>query len=257
MGKFINVPLPLYSVTADMATPAIAGTSSGAATGKLTFATGGFNATVAVGYVVLNTATFTVSTVTAVDSDTVLSISGNGNATLEASGATFKIWSATAAFEFLVASGNFKTDVRVGDVVVNFTSGRTATVAKVNSDISLQLDRVIFDDNGSDAAVVISQNGFGGRLVNIENVLNSSPIVGGAGTAPVELTYRTKTAATDTLTINISEAQANYSWQMAFEELMIDTLESNWKHIVNEMPLIASPSGSGAPILYATSVTLA
>ena len=258
MGKFINVPLPLYSVTADMATPAIVGTSSGATAGKLTFATGGFSATVAVGYVVLETTTWTVSTVTAVDSDTVLSIAGNGNAALELSGATFKIWSAYNAYEFEVASGTFLTDVNVGDVVINTTAGRNAVVTKVHDNTSLSMDRLIFDDNATDAAVVISQNGYGGRLVSLDNIAMVLPTAAGAGVTPVVLQYKTKTAGNDTLTITIAEPQANYSWQKAFETVMVETLESEWKTVIGEMPLISAPVVSGKPtILYATSVTLA
>jgi len=197
MGKFINVPLPLYSVTADMASPAIAGTTSGAATGKLTYATGGFNAAVNVGDQVLDTTTWTISTVTAVDSDTVLSISGTGNAALQASGAAFKIWPYANAYAFLISTGTFLTDVNVGDLVINTSTGRMAKVAKVNSDTSLTMDNFIFDDNGSDNAVVISQSGYGGRLISLDNIVTNTPTAGGVGTTPVVLTYKTKTAGND------------------------------------------------------------
>lgn len=258
MGKFINVPLPLYSVTADMASPAIAGTTSGTATGKLTYATGGFNAAVNVGDQVLDTTTWTISTVTAVDSDTVLSISGTGNTALEVSGAAFKIWPYAAAYTFLVATGTFLTDVNVGDLVINTSSDRMAKVTKVNSDTSLTMDNFIFDDNGSDAAVVISQSGYGGRLINLDNIVTNTPTVGGAGTTPVVLTYKTKTAGNDILTITISAAQANYSWQKAFEKVMIETLESDWKDVIAEMPMVVAPVLASRPsVLYATSVVLA
>ncbi len=258
MGKFINVPLPLYSVTADMASPVIAGTTSGAATGKLTYATGGFNAAVNVGDQVLDTTTWTISTVTAVDSDTILSISGTGNAALEASGAAFKIWPYANAYAFLVATGTFLTDVNVGDLVINTSTGRMAKVAKVNSDTSLTMDNFIFDDNGSDNAVVISQNGYGGRLISLDNIVTNTPTAGGLGTTPVILNYKTKTAGNDILTITISAAQANYSWQKAFEKVMIETLESDWKDVIAEMPMVVAPVVASRPsVLYATSVVLA
>ena len=258
MGKFINVPLPLYSVIADMASPAIAGTTSGAATGKLTYATGGFTAAVTIGDQVLDTATWTISEVIAIDSDTVLTIRGSGNAALELVSAPFKIWTYTNAHTFEVSGGTFLTDVNVGDIVINTTSGRDAKVTKVVSDTSFIMDNIIFDDNGSDTAVVISQSGYGGRLVNLENVLNQSPIVGGAGTDAIELTYRTKTAATDTLTITIAEAQYDYSWQKAFEKVWIETLESDWRDVVAQMPMVTAPIVASKPsMLYATAVTLA
>ncbi len=258
MGKFINVPLPLYSVTADMASPVIAGTTSGAATGKLTYATGGFNAAVNVGDQVLDTTTWTISTVTAVDSDTILSISGTGNAALEASGAAFKIWPYANAYAFLVATGTFLTDVNVGDLVINTSTGRMAKVAKVNSDTSLTMDNFIFDDNGSDNAVVISQSGYGGRLISLDNIVTNTPTAGGLGTTPVILNYKTKTAGNDILTITISAAQANYSWQKAFEKVMIETLESDWKDVIAEMPMVVAPVVASRPsVLYATSVVLA
>jgi hypothetical protein len=241
-----------------MASPVIAGTTSADATGKLTYATGGFNAAVNVGDQVLDTTTWTISTVTAVDSDTVLSISGTGNAALEVSGAAFKIWPYAAAYTFLVATGTFLTDVNVGDLVINTSSDRMAKVTKVNSDTSLTMDNFIFDDNGSDAAVVISQSGYGGRLINLDNIVTNTPTAGGAGTTPVVLTYKTKTAGNDILTITISAVQANYSWQKAFEEVMIETLESDWKNVIAEMPMVVAPVAASRPsVLYATSVVLA
>jgi hypothetical protein len=241
-----------------MASPVIAGTTSADATGKLTYATGGFNAAVNVGDQVLDTTTWTISTVTAVDSDTVLSISGTGNAALEVSGAAFKIWPYAAAYTFLVATGTFLTDVNVGDLVINTSSDRMAKVTKVNSDTSLTMDNFIFDDNGSDAAVVISQSGYGGRLINLDNIVTNTPTAGGAGTTPVVLTYKTKTAGNDILTITISAVQANYSWQKAFEEVMIETLESDWKNVIAEMPMVVAPVVASRPsVLYATSVVLA
>jgi len=258
MGKFINVPLPLYSVTADMANPTISSTTTGAATGKLTDSGGGFSGVRNVGDIILESIIWQLATVTKVDSDTVLSIEGAATAALETSGAVFKIWTPSNAYSFKIATGTFLADVRVGDVVINTTKGYSAKVTKVETQSALQLDSIIFDDNGSDTAVVISQSGFGGRLVNLNNIVMSTPTAGGAGTTPIVLTYKTKTAANDILTITIAEAQANYSWQKAFEKLMLETLESEWTNVVGEMPLIAAPVVASKPaILYATGVALA
>ena len=160
---------------------------------------------------------------------------------------------------FFSCNRNFLTDVNVGDLVINTSSDRMAKVTKVNSDTSLTMDNFIFDDNGSDTAVVISQSGYGGRLINLDNIVTNTPTAGGAGTTPVVLTYKTKTAGNDILTITISASQANYSWQKAFEKVMIETLESDWKDVIAEMPMVVAPPvlASRPSVLFATSVVLA
>ena len=159
---------------------------------------------------------------------------------------------------FFSCNRNFLTDVNVGDLVINTSSDRMAKVTKVNSDTSLTMDNFIFDDNGSDTAVVISQSGYGGRLINLDNIVTNTPTAGGAGTTPVVLTYKTKTAGNDILTITISASQANYSWQKAFEKVMIETLESDWKDVIAEMPMVVAPVLASRPsVLFATSVVLA
>lgn len=260
MGKFINIPLPLSNTTATM--PAVvaitnSSTTTAAATGKLTD-TGGtpnFLATVSVGDIVFSTTSAgnLYSTVTAVDSDTILSISGTATSLLEASTVAYEIYTDADAHTLVNASGTFLTDVRVGDLVVNSTGGFSGTVTKVLSNTSVLVDSIIFNNNATDDGVIISQSGFGGRLVNLENIAMVIPTAGGAGTTPVALRYKSKTAASDVLTVTINKAQADYAWSMAFTDLMVETLQSSWTNVVAEMPMV----NGGPPFLYATSVVLA
>ena len=260
MGKFINIPLPLSDRVATM--PAVvaitnSSTTTAAATGKLTD-TGGtpnFLATVSVGDIVFSTTSAgnLYSTVTAVDSNSVLSISGTATSLLEASAVAYEIYTDASAHTLVDASGTFLTDVRVGDLVVNSTGGFSGTVTKVLSNTSVLVDNIMFNNNATDNGVIISQSGFGGRLVNLENIVMVIPTAGGAGTTPVALQYKSKTAASDVLTITINAAQADYAWSTAFTDLMVETLQSSWTNVVAEMPMVAG----GPPFLYATGVALA
>tara|TARA_R110002167_G_scaffold1992_6_gene9908 strand:+ start:765 stop:1556 length:792 start_codon:yes stop_codon:yes gene_type:complete len=263
MGKFINIPLPISNATATMpAEVAVTNskTTTAAAAGKLTD-TGGtpnFLTTVTVGDIIFPTGSVAsvYSTVTAVDSDSVLSIEGTGTALLEATPQAYLIYSDASAHTLENAAGTFLTDVNVGDLVVNPTEGFTGKVTKVLSDTAVLVDIIMFNDNATDDGIIISQSGYGGRLVNLENIGMVIPTAGGAGDTPVALQY--KTTATDVVTITISQDQAAYSWSTAFTDLMVETLQSEWKHVVAEMPMVTAPVVAGEPAyLYATDVTLA
>ena len=260
MGKFINIPLPLSSATATMLAVADSGTTSAATAGKLTEAGQNFVTTVMVGDIIFPTgaAGNIYSKVTAVDSDTVLSISGTGNTLLEATTQAYEIYTDASAHTLVNSSGTFLTDVRVGDLVVNSTAGFSGTVTKVLSDTSVLVDAIMFNNNATDVAVIISQSGFGGRLVNLENIVMVIPTAGGAGTDPVLIQYKTTATGNDILTITVSQDQANYAWSMAFTNLMAETLQSSWTNVVAEMPMVTAPVVGGEPaFLYATGVALA
>jgi CxxC motif-containing protein len=262
MGKFVNVPLPISDATAAMPTPVDSGTTDGATSGKLTDSTQTFiTAGVAVGDVIIGAtvAVGVTAVVTAVDSETVLSIGGDAAAvaSLEASGEAFKIFTNADAHTLVNSAATFTADVNVGDVVINNTSGGVAKVTKVLSDTAVLIDNIIFNDNSTDDGVIISQSGKGCLLVNAENIATIEPTAGGAGTTPVVIKYKTKTAGNDTLTITINTAQADYGWQLAFEKEMIEVLESDWSDVVREMPLLRSPDGSTVQVMFASGIALA
>ena len=259
MGKFINIPLPLSNTTATMPAVADSGTTSAATAGKLTEAGQNFLTTVSVGDIVFSTTSAgnLFSTVTAVDSDTVLSISGTATSLLEASTVAYEIYTDADAHTLVNASGTFLTDVRVGDLVVNSTGGFSGTVTKVLSNTSVLVDAILFNNNATDVGVIISQSGFGGRLVNLENIVMVIPTAGGAGTTPVALQYKTGATSSDVLTITISKAQAGYSWSTAFTDLMVDTLQSSWTNVGAANADGYCSCSSFRAYLYATAVTLA
>lgn len=259
MGKFISVPLPMYDFTADMANPLVAGAASASVPGKLSYGTGGFASAVSVGDIVLDTDVWVTSVVTKVDSDTLLTIAGAGNVTLEVTGANFKIWTPYTAYNLTYASGLFTSNVRAGDFVLNENTGRHAKVVSVVSDTELKIDNLIFDDNATDKAIILSENGFGCVLVNLKDILMPIPKAGGGGIDPLTIEYK-ESNGTKTLQFEINEAQVDYCYSNAFLDLAIETMESEWTHVVNEMPLINSPlqkAGGISPVLYATSITLA
>ena len=105
MGKFINVPLPLVNAAANIPGPITlgnSGTTTAAAVGKLTDGGGApnFVGNVSVGDIVVPTgsAATVYSEVTAVDSDSVLSISGSGNTLLEATPQAYTIQTQADAY---------------------------------------------------------------------------------------------------------------------------------------------------------------
>ena len=97
-----------------------AGLQSGTATGttadKLVFATGSFTSTVRVGYIVINTTDGTTAYVSAVDSDTQLSLSVD----IMASGENFVIYgeaSTEGAVLYVGGAGDLKVKTASGDEV--------------------------------------------------------------------------------------------------------------------------------------------
>lgn len=263
MGKFINIPLPIVDATAELPAKVVvtnSETTTAAVAGKLTD-TGGtanFTTNVMVGDIIFPTgsASSVYSTVTAIDSDSVLSISGSGTTLLEASGQAYLIYTSASAHSLTWSSGLFLSDVRAGDVILNQTTGLIGRVTKVVSNTQLSIDRILFNDNATDVAIIISQSGYGGRLVSLENIASIDNGTG-SSTTPIKVRYKTVTAGNDILTIDTEESQADFSWSNAFKKTMVEALESNWKDVIVDMPLIASPAGATAPILYATVVTLA
>lgn len=253
MGKFISVPIPMYDFVSDMANPLVAGAASASVPGKLSYGTGGFASAVSVGDIVLDTDVWVTSVVTKVDSDTLLTIAGAGNVTLEVTGANFKIWSPADAYSITYTSGLFLSNVRAGDFVLNEDTGLHAKVVSVVSDTEVMIDNLIFDDNGTDKAIMISQNGFGCLLVNLKDILMPIPKAGGAGTDPLSIEYK-ESNGTKTLQFEINEAQSNYSFSKAFLNLAVETMEAEWTHVVNEMPLIQSPAAATSPVLYTVSI---
>lgn len=259
-SKFINIPLPLVSATAALPTKIAitnSSTTTAAAAGKLTD-TGGtpnFSDVVQVGDIIFPTgaASTVYSTVTAIDSTSVLSISGTGNTLLEASGQAYEIYAQADAYAVSTSPGS--PNVKVGDIVINTTTGVHGTVTEVVSNRRQNLDAILFNNNSTDAVVIISVNGKGGRLVSLNNLAMSLPTAGGAGTTPVVLKYK-KAPSVGTATVTISAVQDAYSYQLAFEKLMVEVLEADWTNIVRDMPVVTAPVGATVPLLYATDVTI-
>jgi len=261
MGKFIKIPLPIMNATADNPAAAVSSTTTGAVTGKLTDSGQTFTSSVSVGDIVFpgGSASTVYATVSAIDSDTALTLGGDAAAIalLDNNTQAYKIFTVANAKSLVSSAGGFSTNVKPGDIVLNSTTGIEGKVTQVTSDTQLLLDTILFNDNGSDNAVVLSADGNFGQLVNISNIGQTLAFPGGAFTIGCSIAYKSKSTPIDDMAITISEAQADYNWYNAFTELIVEVLESDWKNVVKTMPYIKSPAGSTSPFLYATSITFA
>ena len=256
---FINVPLPLVNATAGLPAKVVitnSSTTTAGATDKLTD-TGGtpnFVTNVQVGDIVFpgGAASSVYSTVTAVDSDSVLSISGTGNATLEASSQAYTIFTSASAHSVTYSA---HTDINVGDVVINDTTGLIGKVTQVTSSTQALTDAILFNDNSTDVVVIISQNGKGGRLVSLNNIAHMYSFPGGAGTKNY-IKYKKGVGSVAQLQWNNSAAQDDYSYFLAIKKLVTEVLGSEWTNVVRDMPLVAAPSGATVPVLWASDTII-
>ena len=141
MAKYVGVQIPIYSGSvATGAAIAVSGTTDGAATGKLTDSSETFTSTANVGdYVFLANRSF--AKVTAVDSNTVLSISGSATATLEGSGVAYSLVAAANAFSGQLSGAAFLTDIKGGDMIVNQTTNQFFKITDVISDTTLTIEK--------------------------------------------------------------------------------------------------------------------
>ena len=257
-SKFINIPLPLVNAIAALPAKVVitnSSTTTAAIPGKLTdnVGTPNFETNVQVGDIVFPTGrpANEFSTVTAVDSDSVLSISGTGNTLLEASTTAYEIFSSASAHSVTYAAN---TNINVGDVVINENTGGIGKVTQVTSSTQALTDAILFNDNGSDVAVIISQNGKGGRLVSLNNL--ALTICATATGTKQFFHYKKGVGSVAIVQVDSSAVQEDYSYYNTLRNLATEVLGSEWTNVVREMPLVRAPSSNTVPVLYAADVTL-
>ncbi len=157
MERYINVPIQMYpSSTATNAAGPTNGTTDAATAGKLTDTATTFisDGIVAGDYAVITTGIAgypirTWSLITAVDSETVLSISGagspdTGTGGLSASGTDYEVIAAADVSKCVLSGATFTENVSVGDVVCNTDTNLNYTVASVVDDETLILSGINF-----------------------------------------------------------------------------------------------------------------
>tara|TARA_R100000808_G_C2155481_1_gene168179 strand:+ start:17258 stop:18034 length:777 start_codon:yes stop_codon:yes gene_type:complete len=258
MAKYVGVQIPIYN--GSTATGAVlvsytnSGTTTAATTGKLTD-TGGvanFTTNVVVGdYVFAPDRTF--SKVTAVDSDSVLSISGQANATLETTPVDYKIVAAANVYSGALTGAEFLTDVRGGDMIVNTTTNQFFKIKDVVNDTTLTIEKAGGLIVGDDFFILSDREDGPNRKVRVDN---ATLIRGNATNGQVTVHYK-RGATNQKLTFNLGDtpAAAFDVFSTQFKKTAELVLESEWTNVSMTMPYVQSDGTVG--IQWATSFTFA
>ena len=262
MYRYINLPVQMYpGSTATNAAAVDSGTTSAATTGKLTEAGQNFLTTVNVGdYAVITTGIVgypvrSWALITAVDSDTVLSISGPGaSATsaegLSASGTAYSIIAAADVSKCVLSGGKFTENVSVGDVVCNVTTNLNYTVASITDDETIILSGTNFGIlNGDDFFILSDKGDHGATKVRLDN---ATEIRGNAADGEVTIHYK-RGATNQKLAIAMGDSVTDDAYFIKFKEVALEIMKSDWKTNSGTMPLTVSSGTQG--IQWAASFT--
>lgn len=262
MYRYINLPVQMYpGSTATNAAAVDSGTTSAAEVGKLTEAGQNFTATVSVGdYAVITTgiAGYPVRSwalVTAVDSDTLLSISGPGVAAtgtggLSDSGTVYSIIAAADVSKCVLSGGKFTENVSVGDVVCNVTTNLNYTVASITDDETIVLSGTNFGILVGDDFFILSDKGeHGAKKVRLDN---ATEIRGNAADGEVTVHYK-RGATSQKLAIAMGDTVTDDAYFIKFKEEALEIMKSQWTVNSGVMPLTVSSGTQG--IQWAASFT--
>jgi len=254
MYRYINLPVQMYaSSTATNAAAADSGTTDAATAGKLTQSGQNFLTTVSVGdYAVITTAVsgFAVRTyglVTAVDSDTVLSISGTGlpatgTGGLSASGTAYSIIAAADVSKCVLSGAKFTENVAAGDVVCNTTTNLNYVVAKVINDTTILLSGTNFGILTGDGFFVLSDRGsVGATKIRLDN---ATEIRGNASDGQVTVHYK-RGATSQKCAISMGDTVTDDAYYLKFREVALDIMKSRWTVNSGTMPLMPSSGTQG------------
>jgi len=240
--------------TATNAAAADSGTTDAATEGKLTQSGQNFLTTVDVGdYAVITTgiAGYPVRTwalVTAVDSDTVLSISGaavptTGTGGLSASGTVYSIIPAKQIGMCVLATGKFTQNVMAGDVVCNITTNLNYTVAEVIKDNTIVLSGTNFGIlTGDDFFILTDRGSQGATKVRLDN---ATEIRGNASNGEVTIHYKKVGSTNDKLAISMGDTVTDDAYFIKFKEVALEVMKSKWTTNSETMPLTVSSGTQG------------
>ena len=256
MYRYINLPVQMYaSSTATNAAAVDSGTTDAATEGKLTdssetFITAGV---VAGDYAVITTGIAgypvrTFSKITAVDSETVLSITGAGNPAtgtggLSASGTVYSIIAAADISKCVLAGAKFTEDVQAGDVVCNTTTNLNYTVASVTDDTTIILSGENFGILNGDGFFILSDRGSqGATKVRLDN---ATEIRGNASDGEVTIHYKKVGSTNDKLAIAMGDTVTDDAYFIKFKEVALEVMKSKWTTNSETMPLTVSSGTQG------------
>ena len=266
MGKYINVPQSILGdLTATNPVALYASTlgTDGATEGKVTDSVALFETTnaVSVGDIVVITtavagyAVRSWATITAVDSETVLSVVGIGlpatsTGGLSASGTIFSVIAAADAYKCVVAAKDFPSVLQAGDWVLNTGTNLIYQVTSVPEDtvIMLNVPGGVLTGN---TVVVLSSVGVGSVSVRVDN---TTVIRGNVANGQLTLHYK-RGATNQKLTIDPNDATiTSDAFAIEFMRLAERAMKSQWTNVALQMPLIA---GGADGVLYAGTLTWA
>ena len=270
MAKYINIPQSILGTLTATNTALVAvgnsGTTTAAATGKLTDTASvpDFDSTVTIGDIAIITTAVTGflvrtwATVTAIDSASVLSISGgtgvgtDGVGGLAATGTAYSIIKAADAYQCVVSGSNFTTVLRPGDWVLNTNTKINYQVNEVLSDTAILLTSpgsVIIGDD----VELVSNRGEGSVRVCIDN---ATLMRGNISNGELTIHYKkgpSAGAVTQKLAISPSEAITDDAFAIEFMRLAEKALSSQWTNVTEQMTIVGDDGAQG--LVYAGALT--
>ena len=253
MAKYIGVQTQNYAgSTATGAAIAVAGTTDGAVSGKLTDTSETFTTTANVGdYVFLADRTF--SKVTAIDSDTVLSISGAANASLETAGVAYSLVAAANVYLGSLTGADFQADIQSGDVIVNTTTNKYFKITDVVDKETLKIDTPGGLLYGDGFFILSDRNDGPNRKVRVDN---ATLIRGNAADGQVTVHYK-RGATNEKLTFDLGDTPSSdfSAFSSQFKESAELVMQSKWQDVTMTMPYVTSDGTAG--IQWATNFTFA
>ena len=242
------------SSTATNTAVADSGTTDAATEGKLTQSGKTFTSSVNVGdYAVITTTAGAYlnrmwAKVTAVDSDTVLSVTGpalpaTGTGGLSASGTAYSIVAAAEINKCDLSGGTFTQDISIGDMVCNTTTNRNYLITGVNSNTSLSIDWIGGVLAGDDFFILSDAGKHGYTAVRVDNL---TLLRGNVADGQVTVHYKKLSSTNQKLAIDPGDSVIGNAWYLnAIAPAVEKAWESKWRDISIQVPIAKSTGTQG------------
>ena len=264
MAKYVDVQVPILPGSTATGPAKVvytnSSTTTGAVDGKLTDGGGtpNFTANVQVGDYVFINATgisgFTIryfSIVTAVDSDSALSISGRGNTGvtgLSASGTAYTIVAAANVYDCDLSGGGFiqvnrPSGVQVGDVWCNTTTNLNYRVTEVVSNTKIKLDTPGACIVGDDFFLLTDRAEGGNYKVRVDN---ATLIRGNASNGQTTVHYK-RGSTSQKLAMDLCDAPSSAydEFSTQFKKSAELVMQDSWRYASITMPYVPSDGTQG------------
>ena len=241
------------SSTATNTAVADSGTTDAATEGKLTQSGQNFLTTVSVGdYAIITTTAGAYlnrmsAKVTAVDSDTVLSVTGpglpaTGTGGLSASGTAYSIVAAADIYKCDLSTASFKSNVSVGDMVCNTTTNRNYLITAINSDTSVSIDWIGGVIAGDDFFILSDAGQHGYNLTRVDNL---TMMRGNASNGEVTFHYKKLSSTNEKLAIAPGDTVTDDNWYATIKQAAEEAYASKWDNIAVQVPIVESSGTQG------------